>query len=92
MVAVTFWTVWDEAFTRRPWKQYQKQFNAYEKAQVEKELAELQKTTGSAVAELDKKIAEQEQKLAADEEFKNLKSGTRQERTRRLRTGAGTRL
>ena len=73
MVAVTFWTVWDEAFTRRPWKQYQKQFNAYEKNQVEKELARLKKTTGSAVAELDKKIAAQEQKLAGDEELKNLK-------------------
>ena len=73
MVAVTFWTVWDEAFTRRPWKQYQKQFNAYEKAQVEKELARLKKTTGSAVAELDQKIAAQEQKLAGDEELKKLK-------------------
>ena len=73
MVAVTFWTVWDEAFTRRPWKKYQNEFNVYEKAQVEKELAGLRKKIGSKVSELDKKIAAQRLIFAGDEELKNLK-------------------
>ncbi len=73
MVAVTFWTVWDEAFTRRPWKQYQKEFNAYEKALVEKELAGLRASSGSRISELDRKIAAQKQKLASDEELKALR-------------------
>ncbi len=74
MVAVTFWTVWDEAFTRRPWKKYQKSFNAYEKAMVEKELAALRKASGPQIAEVDKKIAEQEQNLARDEELAALRA------------------
>ena len=73
MVAVTFWTVWDEAFTRRPWKQYQKKFNAYEKALVEEKLAGLKKSTTSKISALDKEIAAQKQKLAKDEELANLK-------------------
>ena len=30
MVAVTFWAVWDEIFTRRPWKNHQVEFNQIE--------------------------------------------------------------
>ncbi len=73
MVVVTFWTVWDEAFTRRPWKQYQKKFNAYEKALVEKKIAGLREATGAKVSELDGKIAAQKQKLANDEDLAGLK-------------------
>ncbi len=72
MVAITFWTVWDEAFTRRPWKQYQKRFNSYEKTLVEADLTRLRESTGAKISELDQKIAAQKQKLAEDQELATL--------------------
>ncbi|MBI3128182.1 MAG: c-type cytochrome [Candidatus Tectomicrobia bacterium] len=72
MVAFTFWTVWDETFTRRPWKSYQKQFNTYEQALVEKLLSEVHKESGGKIAGLDKRIAELTQKLNGDPELQRM--------------------
>lgn len=72
MVAFTFWTVWDETFTRRPWKAIQKQFNAYEQGLVEKQLAEARQKSSAKLAEFDKRIAELAKNLASDAELSRL--------------------
>ena len=39
LVVVTGWAVWNEEATRRPWKEYQLEFNRLEYQQVSQELA-----------------------------------------------------
>ncbi|MDA0999925.1 MAG: c-type cytochrome [bacterium] len=72
-VAVTFWTVWDESFTRRPWKEYQKQFNQYELKLVRELLNKAKEKDGKAVAVIDKQIQAQSQKLAVSSELIQIK-------------------
>lgn len=72
-VGVTFWTVWDEAFTRRPWKAYQKEFNQYELKLVRGLLEKAEKKGGKAVAAIDAQIKAQNEKLAASSELTELK-------------------
>jgi len=43
-VLATSWAIWDEFETRRPWKQYQRQFNDIEYERVYAELEEAEKT------------------------------------------------
>lgn len=43
LVAVTGWTVWDEAYTKRPWKEYQLRFQAEARTAYQAELAEARK-------------------------------------------------
>jgi len=66
MVAVTFWTVWDEVFTRRPWKKFQKEFNQMERREVVKLFAASQKKIGDQVAKIDAQIVQLKSKLAND--------------------------
>ena len=73
MVAVTFWTVWDETFTRRPWKTYQKNFNEFETARLNKELSEARAKSGDALAKIDADISALQKKLAEDKELAALK-------------------
>ena len=75
MVAFTFWTVWDETFTRRPWKAIQKQFNAYEQGLAEKQLAEARQKSSARLAEIDKRIAGLAKNLAGDAELMRLTQG-----------------
>lgn len=72
-VLVTFWTIWDETFSRRPWKGFQKAFNAYEQGIVEKELAEARKTKADELSRLTAKIQDFEQKLENDSELAQLR-------------------
>ncbi|MEK6710407.1 MAG: c-type cytochrome [Nitrospinota bacterium] len=72
MVAVTFWTVWDETFSRRPWKTYQKRFNAYEQGIVEKQFAEAKAKSAQQLAEIDKKLEALRAGLDRDPELKGL--------------------
>jgi cytochrome c2 len=73
-VAVTFWTVWDETFTRRPWKAYQKNFNTYEKTLVTIELTEAQKKTAKEIGEIDGKLQGLRSKLENDPELAKLQN------------------
>ncbi len=74
MVVVTMWTVWDEVFTRRPWKDYQRRFNQYERQLVEKDLAKARKGSGAQVAQIDVQIKSLEEKLAKDPDLAALKA------------------
>jgi cytochrome c2 len=69
MVVVTVWTVWDEVFTRRPWKSFQQEFNRMERGEVAKLLAASQKKFGAQVAKIDVQIAQIESKVAKDAEI-----------------------
>ena len=53
MVAVTFWVVWDEIFTRRPWKNHQVEFNQMEIRSLSAKLAKSREKFGSKIAKLD---------------------------------------
>ena len=55
MVAVSLWTVWDEIYTRRPWKNQQIEFNRLESQIVQKQLDKNRLKTGAEVAKVSKK-------------------------------------
>lgn len=73
MVAVTFWVVWDEIFTRRPWKNHQVEFNQLESRDIAAQLAKSLEKSGSKIAKLDAEIAKSEASLASDAEIVKLK-------------------
>ena len=69
LVLVTAWTFWDEAQTRRPWKDYQRDFNRMEFQLVSEELtlarAELARPEMAAkLAALEQALKEAEQKAS----------------------------
>ena len=75
MVAVTFWVVWDEIFTRRPWKNHQVEFNQMEIRSLSAKLAKSREKFGSKIAKLDTAIAKSETRLASDAEIAKFKVG-----------------
>ena len=75
MVAVTFWVVWDEIFTRRPWKNHQVEFNQMEIRSLSAKLAKSREKFGSKIAKLDTAIAKSETSLASDAEIAKFKVG-----------------
>ena len=77
-VFATAWTVWDEAFTRRPWKSYQTVFNQYEKDIVEKELAKKQSELKNPLTKINSKIASLESKTQDNETLKKLKESLKE--------------
>ena len=66
LVAVTFWTVWDETVSRRPWKDFQKSFNDFERKLTENELARARKKSASKIGPIISRVKELESKLAGD--------------------------
>ena len=74
MVVVTVVAVWDEVFWRRPWKDYQIDFNRMERGEVAKLLAASQKKFGAQVAQIDAQIAQIDSKLANDAEIPKLRA------------------
>ena len=72
-VLITAWTVWDEAFTRRPWKNYQTSFNQYEKNKVQKKLSEKESKLKDPLAKINSKITSLENKIQINETLKKLK-------------------
>jgi len=73
MVAVTFWAVWDEIFTRRPWKNHQVEFNQIESRDLAAKLSKSREKFGSKIAKLDAKIAKSEASLTSNAEIAKLK-------------------
>ncbi len=73
MVAVSLWTVWDEIYTRRPWKNQQIEFNRLESQIVQKQLDKNRLKTGAEVAKVDAEIAKIGAALAGDAEIPRLK-------------------
>jgi cytochrome c2 len=65
LVLVTAWTFWDEAQTRRPWKDYQRDFNRLEYALASEELKAAR--AEQAQPEMAAKLAGLEQELKAAE-------------------------
>ncbi|MCC7429455.1 c-type cytochrome [bacterium] len=64
--------VYDETFTRRPWKHYQEEFKTVKLQELDKQLqAAKSEADSTQIAELDKKIQEESKKLDAPE-FKTL--------------------
>ncbi|HSC71879.1 MAG TPA: c-type cytochrome, partial [Candidatus Methylomirabilis sp.] len=66
LVLVTGWALWDEGKTRRPWIDYQLQFNRLEQQMVEQELQAAEATYGSP--EVQAKVGDLEAALAKAEE------------------------
>ncbi|MBI1987920.1 MAG: c-type cytochrome [Nitrospinae bacterium] len=56
LVLTAFWVIWDESFTRRPWKMYQRTFNKMEfemtQAQLEKAKAKLASYANTPIPDL----------------------------------------
>ncbi len=73
MVVITLWTVWDEIFTRRPWKEFQAQFNSYESGLVRNKLADSRKKVAADIARFDARIAKLEASIASDAELAALR-------------------
>jgi mono/diheme cytochrome c family protein len=66
LVLATGWALWDEGKTRRPWVEYQRQFNRLEQQMVEQALTAAEATYGSP--EVQAKVRELEAALAKAEE------------------------
>ncbi|MFQ5894458.1 MAG: c-type cytochrome [Nitrospinota bacterium] len=73
-VGVTFWAIWDETYTRRPWKDRQREFNQLEYQMVAKEREALAARLAKRMAELDAKVAAAEKALEEDAEYEELQS------------------
>jgi cytochrome c1 len=65
LVLVTGWALWDEGMTRRPWVDYQRQFNRLEQQMVEQALQAAEAKYGSP--EVQAKVRELEAALAKAE-------------------------
>ena len=77
-VFITAWTVWDEAFTRRPWKNYQTDFNQYEKDIVQKELLKKQTNLKNPLVKINSKINSLEIKIQDNDSLKKLRQTLKQ--------------
>jgi len=66
LVLATGWALWDEGKTRRPWVEYQRQFNRLEQQMVEQALTAAEARYGSP--EVQAKVRELEAALAKAEE------------------------
>lgn len=77
-VLATAWTVWDEAFTRRPWKNYQTVFNQYEKDIVEKELSKKQYELKNPLTKINSKITSLESKIQSDAKLIKLRESLKE--------------
>jgi len=72
LALVTVWAIYDETVTRRPWKEYQRQFNALELAAVEDSLAKAEESldderTKKKIEKIGAELAEAREKLQGQE-------------------------
>ncbi|MED5580381.1 MAG: c-type cytochrome [Nitrospinota bacterium] len=86
-VLITAWTVWDEAFTRRPWKNYQNAFNQYEKEIVQNQLSKKQTELKNPLTKIDSEINSLEEKVRNDKVLNKLKQTLKEKNLKAFEKG-----